>query len=66
MHSYLLLILSFQTGSEYGSGRADASLKPTKERLTDLNVQSINQQPLHRGGRSNPNQYVYRILTAYE
>lgn len=55
LHICVIFIL-FPKEFEYGSEKTEAKSKPTKERLTEFNVQSINQQPLHRGGRSNPNQ----------
>uniref|UniRef100_A0A2S2Q9F2 Guanine nucleotide-binding protein-like 1 n=1 Tax=Sipha flava TaxID=143950 RepID=A0A2S2Q9F2_9HEMI len=53
--------LNAASESDNSNKRADTNLKPNKECLTDLNIQSINQQPLHRGGRSNPNQYVLKF-----
>lgn len=50
-------------GSEYGYERAEGNnQKPPKERLPEFNIQNINQQPLHRGGRSNPNQCVLNVF----
>lgn len=52
----VLNVLFHCVGSEYGYERAEASQNPPKERLPHCDIHSINQQPLHRGGRSNPNQ----------
>ncbi|KAL4131071.1 hypothetical protein QTP88_008422 [Uroleucon formosanum] len=50
------------SGSENSYARAEGSnVRPSKERSIEFNVQSINQQPLHRGGKSNPNQYVLQF-----
>lgn len=52
-----IYILYFFIESENKYERAEGNnVRPPKERLPEFNVQSINQQPLHRGGRSNPNQ----------
>lgn len=54
-------------GSECGYERAEGNNhKPSKERAADFSVQSINQQPLHRGGRSNPNQYNTIVLKRFQ
>ncbi|XP_050419959.1 guanine nucleotide-binding protein-like 1 isoform X2 [Adelges cooleyi] len=53
--------LNSATGDEFGYEKTEHNSKPVKERDTELNIQSINQQPLHRGGRSNPNQYVLQF-----
>ncbi|VVC35559.1 GTP binding domain,P-loop containing nucleoside triphosphate hydrolase [Cinara cedri] len=54
--------LNATSGSEYGYERTEKNnVKLPRERLPNFDIQSINQQPLHCGGRSNPNQYVLQF-----
>lgn len=49
------------TESDYRYEKVKVNNDPSRQRecLPNFDIQSINQQPLHRGGRSNPNQYVF-------